>query len=238
MVAVAVQVPDRVQCHTYPHGGVVLLNLATGQWHALNATAGVLWRAWQSGESFEQAVAAVTDRYPGVSPDRIRADAGQLLGRLVTRGLLRVSLPQRGSAIAMAEGHSPTGQASRRTDRVLAFGCLALALVYARLPFRATYRILRLTRSWCRTAPAQQQAESIVAAVHRAARWYPGRAACLELSVAAVLLAALYGRRLDWCLGAAADPYRFHAWVETGGSPVAGPNESAEQAPFVRVLLV
>ncbi|GAA4914153.1 hypothetical protein ACFPM3_22975 [Streptomyces coeruleoprunus] len=32
------------------------------------------------------------------------------------------------------------------------------------------------------------------------ARWWPGRAACMETSLGAVLAAALFGRRLDWCL--------------------------------------
>jgi len=237
---VEVQIPGRVHCRTYPHGGMVLLNGVTGRWHALNATAGALWRSWQAGEGFEQGVATVAGRYPEVPPDRIRADAEHLLNQLMTRGLLDVSLPERAAAVAMAgargDGAGPT---PGRCVRVLAFGCLLIAVICARLPFRATHRVLQASRhGWCRVSPAVERASSIVAAVHLAARWYPGRAACFELSLAAVLLAALFRVRLDWCLGAAADPYRFHAWVETGGQPVPGPGEPAEQTRFLRVLTV
>jgi hypothetical protein len=61
--------------------------------------------------------------------------------------------------------------------------------------------------------------------VRRAACWYPGRAACLERSLAAVLLAIAVRRRLDWCLGAVPDPYRFHAWVAVAGTPVTAADD-------------
>jgi hypothetical protein len=239
IAVVEVQIPDEVHCRTYPHGGMVVLNRTTGRWHALNASAGILWRAWQARESFEQGVAAVADHYPEVSPDRIRTDAQQLLHQLVSRGLLRVSLPERGAAAAMAQApRTYTGPATGRYEQLLAFGCLLFAVVCARFPFRATYRLVRILRRRCAEPPEAQRARSIVAAVHLSARWYPGRAACFEQSLAAVLLAAFYRLRLDWCLGAAADPYRFHAWVETASKPVPEPGEPAEQAPFVRVLMI
>jgi Transglutaminase-like superfamily/Coenzyme PQQ synthesis protein D (PqqD) len=239
IAVVEVKVPDEVHCSTYPHGGMVLLNRTTGRWHALNASAGILWRAWQARETFEQGVAAVAGQYPEVSPDRIRADAEQLVNHLVSRGLLQVSLPERGAAAAMAQApRTYPGPAIGRWQRLLAFGCLLFAVACARLPFRATYRLVRFLHRRHAEPPAAPRARSIVAAVHLVARWYPGRAACFELSLAAVALAALYGLRLDWCLGAAADPYRFHAWVEAAGRPVPEPGEPAEQAPFARVLTI
>jgi hypothetical protein len=70
-----------------------------------------------------------------------------------------------------------------------------------------------------------RQASRIVEAVHLAGRWYPGRAACLERSLAAVLMAIAVRRRLDWCLGSVPDPYRFHAWVAVDGEPVAATDD-------------
>jgi Transglutaminase-like superfamily/Coenzyme PQQ synthesis protein D (PqqD) len=241
---VGVQVPDRVHSGDHSHGGVVLLNRATGRWHVLNATAGDLWRSWQAGEDFEEGVAGVASRYPDVSPDRIRADAEHLLNELIARGLLHVTLPDSAAAVTMARtAHSRVAIAHParrgRLMRPVAFCCLLLAVICARLPFRATYRLVHaLRKGWCRIPLTWERACSVVAAIHLAARWYPGRAACLELSLAAVLLAALSCRRLDWCLGAAADPYRFHAWVETGGQPVPGPGEPTEHARYLRVLKV
>ncbi|MFC9222993.1 lasso peptide biosynthesis B2 protein [Streptomyces hygroscopicus] len=79
-------------------------------------------------------------------------------------------------------------------ERLAAAAGLALALVLLRLPFRHT------------------------------ARWWPGRAACMETSLGAVLAAALLGRRLDWCLGArfAPPPVEYHAWAELPGHGPVG----------------
>lgn len=241
---VAMQVPSRVHSRVQPHGGVVVLNAATGKWHALNTTASVLWQSWQRGDDFEQAVASVAGRYPEISPDRIRADAEHLLEHLVARDLLDVSLPERAAAVSMTTSMKTArgsgGPTAERFVTLLAFGCMLFAVTCARLPFRTIYRFLHILRwGWCRVPPAVEQASALVAAVHRAARWYPGRAACLELSLAAVLLAALFRQRLDWCLGAATDPYRFHAWVETGGQPVPEPDvPAAQHVRFLRVLTV
>ncbi|WP_091614445.1 lasso peptide biosynthesis B2 protein [Amycolatopsis saalfeldensis] len=69
-----------------------------------------------------------------------------------------------------------------------------------------------------------EEAEDAVVAVRAAGRLCLGRVACLEESAAATLLLALSHRRVIWCHGAAADPIRLHAWVETvGHDPVAEP---------------
>ena len=67
------------------------------------------------------------------------------------------------------------------------------------------------------------EAERTVAAVRWAARWTPFRVACLEESIAAVLVLATRRRRVTWCHGVAPDPVQFHAWIQTEGGPVAEP---------------
>jgi hypothetical protein len=90
-----------------------------------------------------------------------------------------------------------------------------------RFSFRHSLALVqRSRRSWCRHALSPDGASRTVSAVQWAAHRYPGRAACLEQSLAAVLLALAVRRRLDWCLGSAPDPYRFHAWVAVNGKPV------------------
>lgn len=61
--------------------------------------------------------------------------------------------------------------------------------------------------------------------VRRSARWFPGRAACLENSLAAALAALLTRRSVDWCIGARLMPYAAHAWIEVEGAPVGEPWE-------------
>lgn len=124
-----------------------------------------------------------------------------------------------GAAMAARTGH-PVGEAPvRRT--VLALACLLAADALLRCSFRRSVALVQRSRaSWCRSELPARQASQVVEAVRQAARWYPGRAACLERSLAAVLLAMAARRRLDWCIGAVPDPYRFHAWVSVGGAVV------------------
>lgn len=95
-----------------------------------------------------------------------------------------------------------------------------------------------LSASFARTVrPATpDQATSAVDAI-RCAGWYsPGRTACLEESVAAVLL--LGARRLSvrWCHGIASDPIRLHAWVQTmDGADVAEPSSTRAYTPVLTI---
>ncbi|QEV16215.1 lasso peptide biosynthesis B2 protein [Streptomyces alboniger] len=119
-------------------------------------------------------------------------------------------------------------------------GLLALlgALLLIRLPLRTVSRTVSWTaRIWCRREATPAQASASLATVRRAARWYPGRAACLELSLATLGVLALTGRRVVWCVGTADDPYRFHAWVEAQGVAIASPDEYGD-TEFRRVLSV
>jgi hypothetical protein len=101
-------------------------------------------------------------------------------------------------------------------ERLAAAAGLALALVLLRLPFRHAVRAVRLARRLGRRDLDAARAEALVGAVRHTARWWPGRAACMETSLGAVLAAALLGRRLDWHLGArfAPPPVEYHAWAE------------------------
>ena len=55
---------------------------------------------------------------------------------------------------------------------------------------------------------------------HVIGKYYMGRLACQELSLAVVLAEAQRGRRVDWALGISTDPRRIHAWPEIKGQPV------------------
>lgn len=273
------QVAGHVRAQVQPHGGVLILDTAGGEWLALNATSGDLWRAWQAGTGIEQGVHEIAARYPGVPEATIRADAERVAAELVDRGILTLAAnpavnrlpasespspfavgcpvpappagrPAPGVAALMAEAPSPPAAGGRRgARRVIArlaawsrgglalYFLIAACLIVRCSPFRAQLWLVRATRRrWCRRPAEPGQAAAVVAAVGWAVRRYPGRAACLEQSLAAVLLAAARRRRLDWCLGAAADPYRFHAWVELDGEPVLAPDGPQSLAGYVRML--
>lgn len=231
---------EHVRSQSQAHGGVVLLDTAAGLWIALNPTAGDFWRSWESGAGFDEGIAAVAAHYPGIPAESIRADAERLIQDLFARGLLQAASPaSAGSATVMAEPETPdTGPDPGWLRLLTAMVCVVAASVLLRCSFRMSLALVRATRrGWCRRAPTPRQATLTVAAVNRAARWYPSRTACLELSLAAVLMAAVSRGRLDWCLGSVPDPLRFHAWVEAAGQAVHAPGEFWSQFCYSPVLV-
>ncbi|GAB2913221.1 lasso peptide biosynthesis B2 protein [Streptomyces mayteni] len=117
----------------------------------------------------------------------------------------------------------PADDFSRLRLRYRLSGALGLlvAAFLLRLPFRAVVGFLGLLRRVPFRPAGRCEGADVVAGCGWAARVWPGRAACLEMSLAAVLAAAAHRRRLVWCLGARLRPVAAaHAWVEAGGLPV------------------
>lgn len=100
-----------------------------------------------------------------------------------------------------------------------------LAVLLLRLPLERSVALVGTLRPWAVRTATAGEAEALVVAVRRAARWFPGRAACLENSLAAALAALLTRRSVDWCIGARLMPYAAHAWIEVEGAPVGEPSE-------------
>lgn len=112
----------------------------------------------------------------------------------------------------------------------------ALALVLLKLPIGRAIAVVTHVKSRVTTVATQEEAWAAVAASRQASRWFPGRAACLENSLAATLTALLLRRRLDWCIGARLMPYAAHAWVETTLRPVG--EEDAPDRPYLLLIRV
>ncbi|MFE6286238.1 lasso peptide biosynthesis B2 protein [Streptomyces sp. NPDC057877] len=247
-------VPDHVHESRVPHGGSVLLDVRSGHCFAMNPVARTLWQEWRRSQDFDSGVRVMADRYPEPYHEVIRDDARRLFDDLTSRGLLAVArceageagVPRPGNAAVGAEvpmaADRPGSDGARRIRAVCgtllgALGLL-LALLLIRAPFRTLVRVVGWTeRGWCRAEATSSQAAAALAAVRRAGVLYPGRAACLELSLATLLVLAFTRRRVVWCLGAAIDPYRFHAWTEAEGVPVGAPEEF-DGAAFRRILSV
>jgi hypothetical protein len=79
------------------------------------------------------------------------------------------------------------------------------------------------------------EAEKSILTVRRTAKLWPARVACLEESIAAILVLALTGRRATWCHGVATDPIALHAWIEIGGLPVAEPPSTGRFTAILRI---
>lgn len=116
-------------------------------------------------------------------------------------------------------------------------GCvLVLAVLALRLlPWRHTLALTRRLADRARRPATMVEAVPLVAAVQCVAGWYPGRAACLETSIAAAWLAGLRGTPLAWCHGVRTHPYAFHAWVSVEDEPVAEPATTRAYHELLRI---
>ncbi|WP_030454492.1 lasso peptide biosynthesis B2 protein [Herbidospora cretacea] len=200
--------------------GLVLVDVRTGECHVLNPPGMVTWSVLSSGGTRDDAVSALASRYPAVPGERLRADVDALLDDLHQVGLVPVAAPPaeppfRAQPVDVPVAAGPPGRPGLRAALFLGVAAAVLLL----LPFRVAHRLaLRAGRDRRPLDPAT--ARRMAADVGRAAGWFPGRAACLQISLATVLWAGCRGRRAEWCFGVLPDPYTFHAWVEAGGERV------------------
>lgn len=216
-----VHVPAHLHAASAASGSTFLLNARSGRWHVLNPAATAVWRE----------LGRTGDLRHATDPA-----ARRLVGELAARGLLAAGpgTPPPAPGRDRPAGHLPTSGTPPRPAAVVAF---AVALLLLRLPFRVTVRVVRVLHGRCTRPASPAEAARAVAAADAAADRYPGRAACLERSLAAVVAAAAARRRVDWVLGAAEDPCRFHAWVEVDGVLVGRPPGTPEDV-FLRVFSV
>lgn len=230
-------IPAGVHVVSEPTGRLVVLNERTGSWHALNRAGAELYQELDRTSDLDQIVGQLVRRYPGVAADRIRDDVEHMVVELVHRGLLE---PQGGytrhpAALLMAaEPAVPP-----RRHRLVTTVAFVLALVLLRLPFRtSTSVVTTLKRRLAIRDATVPEAAHRLAAARFVTRHYPGRVACLELSLTAVLAAILLRQRIDWCFGVASDPQTFHSWIEAAGTPVTGPTDDPILPTYRRVLRV
>ena len=226
-----VRAPDHVSaCDLGP--ATVLLDYRTG---AVKVLTGLAARWWAE-------LATTGDTHTPTTMDGTSALA--LLGQLHTAGLLvAAELPRPWPAPVAGRPLTPswgtqTVDAGRTPipsvpycDLLVAAAALVVVLAVAYVG-PAQFRMARITRLLTRAIrrtfdPAgADQARQAVHAVRRVGLLAPGRVACLEESAAVALMLALSRQRVTWCHGVAADPICLHAWVETGGQPVAEPQST------------
>ncbi|MGA5637739.1 lasso peptide biosynthesis B2 protein [Streptomyces cinereoruber] len=124
-----------------------------------------------------------------------------------------------------------------RPERALAALGLAISLLLGRLPLRHRITAVRALRRL--PAARRGRVQRLDAAVRFVIpTWWPGRIACMEISLAVVAATALTGRRTSWVLGARRLPDAAHAWVDTAEGPVGHDIGDGADRPYTRVLSV
>ncbi|WP_232837138.1 lasso peptide biosynthesis B2 protein [Lentzea terrae] len=200
----------------------------------------MIFRELKRSGDLELALSSVAHEFPSIPLSEIRTDVDRLVSDLLTRGLL-VPSPEHvwhagGTPVALPSRQSGDVTAIRR---VLATLCLLAAIAILRLPFRTTIRFAAaVKRMLARRTATRSDGRKSVSAVHQVGRSVPLRVACLETSLASVLLCALYGQALEWCFGHSLDPIAFHSWVEADGEPVRDPHDEPIDTAYKRIFAV
>ncbi|WP_249374750.1 lasso peptide biosynthesis B2 protein [Streptomyces sp. I05A-00742] len=122
-------------------------------------------------------------------------------------------------------------------DRAVAVVALAAAVALARLPLRRQIAAVRTVRvlPYARAG----RVSALYAAVHAVTPvWWPGRIACMEISLATVIATALTGGQARWVLGARFLPDAAHAWVEALEGAVGRDTADAADRPWTAVLVI
>ncbi|WOI63737.1 lasso peptide biosynthesis B2 protein [Streptomyces fradiae] len=124
-----------------------------------------------------------------------------------------------------------------RRDRLVAAVALALSLAMSRWPLALQSAAVRLLHGlpYARLDRLEALYTAVLAVIPS---WWPGRIACMEVSLATVLAAALTGRRARWVLGARFLPDAAHAWTEVPGGAVGRDIGDAVDRPWMPVLAV
>lgn len=221
--------------------GIALMDTrrGRGRWRFLDPVGSQLWLTITSGTEPERAVELITARWQekGADPVQVRAGLSALAADLQYARLLAPAgrpLTARDGAEVRFDAPVPAGIISRFAGHAALFGALTLLRC---LPVRFALAAARAVTRLPGDAATVTQAEAAFTAVRRAARVWPGRAACLEESLAAHFAAAFTGHRVRWVIGARFTPHGAHAWIEAGGS-VIGQDESDRIWPYVPALQV
>lgn len=224
---------------TTSHGTAVLdIRKGRGRWLHLDPISASLWLALTSGVPSNVAVDTLVTRWAdrGVDPGRVRTDLTSVtdaLNQAQLTGLAERTPAPAGTTIVRIAGEQRTGR-----HRAVAVTGLALSLALLRCaPIRLAVTAARALGRIPRRPATVDEAEAVHAAVRRAARLWPGRAACLEESLATFIACAAAGRRVHWALGASFFPHGAHAWTEADGT-VIGQDEMDRVWPYVPVLRV
>jgi transglutaminase superfamily protein/coenzyme PQQ synthesis protein D (PqqD) len=196
----------------------------------LNPVATRIWEGLQAGEAPAGIVNRIATEYE-VLEVQVRADVAAQLESWLGEGLI-----EPGVAVAPLERVTPV-----RVEHGVRAPAQA-GMVELRIPsvFRCGLTIARVKRSlrkqkfektvgWIRALIAPilatedadlERVRALEYAVAMAGAFYPGRAKCLEQSLALYLLARRQGVRVRYCQGMQLYPFEAHAWITYRGQVI------------------
>lgn len=109
---------------------------------------------------------------------------------------------------------------------------IALRLV----DFHKITALIRRVSATPRRLATQAETLRVLHAVDAGAAVLPVRVACLERSLATVLILAARRRGATWCMGVLTPPVTMHAWVaDEAGEPVGEPASTREYKVLLQI---
>lgn len=228
-------VPPGVHRADLGDGSYAVLVTRNCTWQWMNTATERIWAAALSGTLPELTDQLRAEGMPGDADHIVTATVQGLTraGLLTDAGPGASELPTpMPSATAPATPWATPG----RAVRVRAWVGLALALAMMQLPLHARMRLLGCLRVLPPAPPAMVASAAAAVPLIRPT-WWPGRIACMEVSLATVLTVALRGRRAHWVLGARRMPNEAHAWVWTpaGAHGLTGRDSDDPRRPWTAV---
>jgi hypothetical protein len=118
-------------------------------------------------------------------------------------------------------------------------GLLSLMIAYAVLRCLSLAQIckfLQFAKRCCAREITVGEANNVWRSVHQASYLFPGRAACLEMSLAFMVFSLSKRHSATWCIGTLTDCFCSHAWVEIENKPFR--EEEQVEKLFVKLVSV
>ncbi len=191
----------RVAVHA---GRTILLDLGRERYYGLDEVGTRVWALLLQGVQVREMVACLGEVYEAPR-ERLEADVADILRYLLG---LKVIVPA-------GPLHPPSSLSSALT---LIGATMALRLLGLRRSLALAQRLG--LRPAARESPTPEFLADVVRKVGTAGAFFPGRALCLEQSVAVYLCLRRAGVPAELRIGVQPFPFAAHAWVEYRGEPV------------------
>ena len=229
---------------------VIVLDANRGQYYTLDAVGSQIWEFLDGGASIGELVHRLEQEYE-VAPERLKVDVTTLVDLLSRRGLLeqirsgQLATPSPRSSVAdgpaASDGQTAPELAGRelyvpgRVSLVdLLYSGLLLTVMKVGLATVGVARVVRGIHAVTRRRPLlpidhTQRIDVITQSVTMAGALYPGRALCLEQSLALYCRLRWRGLPTRLRLGVQPHPLEAHAWVEHRGVPIHEDHEKLKR---------
>ena len=222
------------------HGDrTILLDLRRERYYGLDAVGTRVWALVEQGADVSAIVTRLGEEFDAPR-QRLETDVGEVLRCLTGLGVIGPAQAPRGDkhlgtmARNKASG-APSGPLREPSGLVCTLTLIGTTLALRLVGLR---RSLAVARALSRSVPAAVRPSlaflaSVVRKVDTAAAFFPGRALCLEQSMALYLCLRRAGVPVELRIGVQPYPFAAHAWVEHEGKPVGESQERVDKfVPF------